>query len=109
MKKKAKKVTKKVTKKIGNDVDIIVYYVGNKPDTIYKYYNKPEIGEQPYAVIEGYWLPEECGNTNKYHFVENQNKRPMLMDKDWLLNKIIPDKNSVKYFDSIDEFLLEMI
>ena len=104
------KMKKKATKQTNvKDVEVIVYYKGDKPDTVYKYYNKPEIGERPYAVIEGYWLPEESGNDNKYHFVENVNKRPMLMDKEWLLDHIIPDKSAVKTFDSIDDFILEMI
>lgn len=86
------------------DIDIIVYYRGEgMPDTIYKYYNKPLVGENPYAEIYGYWLPEESGNGNKYHFVENQNKRPMLMSKEHLINKFLPDKN-VKEFATMEEF-----
>ena len=40
-----------------------------------------------------------------YHFVENMNKRPMLMDKDWLINKMIPDKSAIKEFATLDEFM----
>lgn len=99
----------KKSKKI-KDVEVLVYYVGNKPDTVYKYYNKPEIGDKPYAVIEGYWLPVDDGKDKPtYHFVENENKRPMLIDREWLMNKIIPDAKSVKCFDSMDDFIIEMI
>ena len=88
-------------------VEIIVYYVGERPDTIYEYYNKPEIGDQPYAQIAGYWLPEIVNGADKptYHFVENKNKRPMLVDREWLMNKIIPDAKATKVFDSIDDFM----
>jgi hypothetical protein len=88
------------------DTEIVVYYKGEKPDTIYKVYNKPEIGENPYCTIEGYWMPVDDGtDTPKYNFVENQNKRPMKFDKEWLINRIIPDKTAVKEFDTLNDFM----
>ena len=96
----------KKKKSVVRDSEIIVYYIGDRPDTIYKYYNKPEVGEKPYAVIEGYWLPVVDGSDKPtYHFVENMNKHPMLMDKDWLINKIIPDKSAIKEFATLDDFM----
>ena len=87
------------------DSEVVVYYKGERPDTIYQVYNKPPIGETPYVEIAGYWLPETDGTPNpKYHYVENQHRRPMLMDKDWLINKIIPDSKAVKCFDTLQEF-----
>mgnify|MGYP001769804248 CR=1 FL=1 len=102
-----KKTTKTQAPKV-KDTEIVVYFKGEKPETIYKVYNKPEIGENPYVVIEGFWLPEQDGNGNKYHFVENQCKTFNKWDKDWLMNHIIPDKTAVKCYDSLEEFQNEM-
>jgi hypothetical protein len=105
----SKKKTKVEAKPEVKDVEIIVYYVNDKPDTIYTYYNKPLIGERPYAEITGWWLPVENSQPVTYHFEENKNKRPMLMDKDWLINKLIPDKSAIKYYDSMDEFIIDQL
>jgi len=88
------------------DIEYIVYYVADKPDTVYAYYHKPLIGEQPYAAIFGYWIADD-DNPNKRIFHECKQKRPMLMDYEHLMTKIIPDRKATKSFDSIDDFMGE--
>ena len=85
------------------DVEYVVYYVADRPDTVYAYYHKPKVGEQPYAVIYGYWLADP-DNVNKRIYKENARKHPMLMPFDHFMDKFIPDKKCTKSFDTIEEF-----
>ena len=84
--------------------EIVVYYLGDRPNTIYEVFTNSPISENPYCEIAGWWEAKENTNPPEYHYVENAHRRPMLMDKNHLINKLIPDPNAVKCFDTLDDF-----
>ena len=86
------------------DREIVVYYVGEKPDTIYEVFNKPLIGDQPYCEIAGWWQAKEGTSPPEYHYVENMHRRPMLFPKEHLINHFVPDSKAIKCFDTIQDF-----
>lgn len=88
------------------DTEIVVYFIGDKPNTIYKVWNKPEIGDIPYCTIEGWWKADESGT---YKFEENISKTICKWDKSWLMNKIIPDISATKCFDNFESFILDQL
>ena len=90
--------------------ELVVYYTSDKPDTIYKVHYTSDITDKTFVTIEGYWMPEDNGSDKPvYHFVENKNKRPMLIDKQHLINHIVPDASAVKSFETMNDFVIDQL
>ena len=92
---------------------VVVYYNGDMPDTIYEYVFIPEDGGAPYAKRLGYWNDNEDAKTNIRQFQNLDGVRGIIKIPEYdefLENKnFIPNKEQVKVFDSMEEFLLELI
>lgn len=85
----------------------VVYFVGDKPDTVWSYNHKPTDG-RPYGRLEGYFDENKEEKISR-HYVRNKSKNLKLMDWDTFLDVVPPNKNCVKIYNSEEEFLLELI
>jgi hypothetical protein len=85
----------------------VVYYLGDKPDTVWEYNHKPEDGI-PYGRLYGYW-DEDPDNKGARKFREHKSNNLKLMDFDTFMDRVPPNKDCTKIFDSEADFLLELI
>ena len=103
------------------DTQMIVYYVGDKPDTVWEYIHKPVSGKitdingdevddqvKPYGRLYGYW-ESDPDNAASRKFVEHKSKNLKLMPFDTFMDNVVPNKNCTKIFDSEADFLLDLI
>jgi len=102
------------------DSQMIVYYVGDKPDTVWEYIHKPSGGTitdingavtgdfKPYGRLYGYW-ESDPDNAASRKFVEHKSKNLKLMPFDTFMDNVVPNKNCTKIFDSEADFLLDLI
>jgi hypothetical protein len=102
------------------ETQFIVYFIGDKPDTVWEYNHKPEGGKitdingnetgefTPYGRVYGYWTEDKEAKEAR-HFVENKSTNLKLMDFETFLERVPPNKDQVKIYDSETEFLLELI
>jgi hypothetical protein len=89
------------------DEEWIVYYMGDKPDTVWSYHHQPDDGI-PYGRLEGYWDEDKAEKVMR-HFVPNRSTQLKVMDYDTFMDRIVPNKDCTKIFESEADFLLEMI
>lgn len=98
----------------------VVYYVGDKPDTVWRYYHNPADGldelnddgtptgnKVPYGQLYGYWNADEDGKGR--HFVEHKSKNLKIMPFDVFMEQVPPNKNCTKIYESEEDFLLELL
>lgn len=98
----------------------IVYFIGDKPDTVWRYLHNPEDGldevnddgtptgkKVPYGHLYGYWDTDNDGKGR--HFVENKSKNLKLMPFDVFMDQVPPNKNCTKIYESEEDFLLDLI
>lgn len=85
----------------------IVYFKGNNPDTVWEYHHEPDDGI-PYGRLYGYWSEDE-GKKESRHFVEHKSNNLKLMDFDTFMDRVPPNKDCTKIYDSEADFLLELI
>lgn len=95
------------------DQEVVVYFDdkdGKHPNCAWIYHHKPdpEISETPYGKQFGFWL-EDDDNPNKRKFVESHAKQLYLMDYDQFVDTWIPDKKNMRTYESIDEFMGEVV
>lgn len=95
------------------DVEVVVYFddaEGKHPNCAWTYYHKPDpdISEQPYGKQFGFWL-EDDDDPNKRKFVENKTKNLILDTYDSFVDKWVPNKKNMRTYDSIDEFMGELV
>lgn len=88
-------------------VQYIVYYIGEKPDCVWEYHHKPDDGI-PYGRLYGYWQ-EDKANKQSRSFKEHKSTNLKLMDFETFMDRIPPNRDQVKIFDSEGDFLLELI
>jgi len=85
----------------------VVYFKGDKPDTVWEYVHKPADGI-PYGRLYGYWDEDPDSKTSR-HFVEHKSNNLKLMDWDTFMEQVPPNKDCTKIYDSEADFLLELI
>jgi len=102
------------------DTSYIVYFMGDKPDTVWEYCHKPEDGKitdiegnetgeyQPYGRLYGFW-EEDPDNKGSRVFKEHKSNNLKLMDFDTFMERVPPNKDCTKVFESEADFLLELI
>lgn len=112
------KQARKNAKKIIPDVQFIVYYVADKPNCVWQYFNKPIGGEifdmlgrptgkyTTYGKQYGYWIEDE-NKTRK--FIEHTSTNCILGTIENLIDRFVPDKKCMKIFDSYEDFMVELI
>jgi len=98
----------------------IVYFIGEQPDTVWRYVHKPadgkifdingnETGEyKGYGQLYGYY-EEDKENKVSRHFVRNTSNNLKLMSFESLMNNVIPNKECTKIYESESDFLLDLI
>lgn len=98
----------------------VVYFMGDKPDTVWEYFHEPEDGKitdingnetgeyQPYGRLYGFW-EEDPDNKGSRQFKEHKSNNLKLMDWDTFMERVPPNKDCTKVFDSEADFLLELI
>lgn len=89
------------------ETQFIVYFKGDKPDTVWEYNHKPDDGV-PYGRLYGYW-DEDVENKGSRQFVEHRSNNLKLMDWETFMDRIPPNRDCTKVFDSEADFLLELI
>ena len=89
------------------DEQWVVYYMGDKPDTAWSYHHKPDDGI-PYGRLEGYWDEDKEAKVAR-HFVPNRSTQLKVMDFETFMDRIVPNKDCTKIFDSEGDFLRELI
>ncbi|MCP3685945.1 MAG: hypothetical protein GY861_25140 [bacterium] len=109
-----------------NPVDYIVYFKGDRPDTVWEYMHNPEDGiptlddagnqeidehnvaqYDSYGRLYGYWSdPDEQGVRQ---FEEHKSNNLKLMDFDTFMDNVVPNRECTKIFESEADFLLELI
>lgn len=94
-------------KKEDQAVQYIVYFIGEKPDTVWSYHHKPADGI-PFGRLEGYW-DEDVEKKKTRHYVPHQSKNIKLIAFDKFMDCVVPNKEQTKLYDSEEEFLLELI
>ena len=72
-------------------VQYIVYFIGDKPDTVWEYHHEPDDGI-PYGRLYGYW-DEDKDNKVARHFVEHKSTNLKLMDYDTFMDRVPPNKD----------------
>jgi hypothetical protein len=90
------------------DEQWIVYFKGEEPDTAWTYHHNPDDGI-PYGRLEGYWVDEDKENKVARHYVAHTSNNLKVMDYDTFMDRIVPNKNCTKIYDSEADFLLELI
>lgn len=103
----AKDIAESKKEKEEPNVQFIVYYKGDKPDTVWEYNHNPDDGI-PYGRLYGYW-DEDKENKQSRTFVEHKSNNLKLMDFETFMDRIPPNKDCTKVFDSEGDFLLELI
>jgi len=96
----------------------VVYYTKNKPDCAWVYYHNPVDGrteydanENPtgntlgYARLHGYWKRKKICRT----FIKVENAPRLNVTFDHLLKYIIPNNKNIKTFESVEDFLADML
>ena len=89
------------------DIQYVVYFLGDKPDTVWEYHHNPDDGV-PYGRLYGFW-DEDPDNKQSRQFKEHRSKNLKLMDWDTFMDRIPPNKDCTKVYDSEADFLLELI
>ena len=88
------------------DVQFIVYFMGEQPDTVWEYHHKPDDGI-PYGRLYGFW--EDADESGKRNFKEHKSTNLKLMSFEKFMELVPPNRDCTKIFDSEAEFLLELI
>lgn len=99
----------------------VVYFKGDKPDTVWQYFHNPSDGEPVYDIngnltgetkgygrLYGYW-DDDPDNKGSRKFVEHKSNNLKLMDFDTFMDRVPPNKDCTKVFESEADFLLELI
>lgn len=97
------------------DESFIVYFKGDRPDTVWQYFHNPKDGldelddsgnstgkKRGYGRLYGYWDDDR-------KFVENISNNLKLMNFETFMEKVPPNKDCTKIFESEADFLLELI
>ena len=84
------------------NIQYIVYFVGDKPDTAWSYHHNPEDGK-PFGRLEGYWDEDKEEKVSR-HYVEHTSKNLKLMDFDTFMENVVPNKDQTKVYDCKDDF-----
>ena len=102
------------------EVSYIVYFIGDKPDTVWEYFHKPDGGKildingnetgeyQSYGRLYGFW-EENPDNKGSRQFKEHKSNNLKLMDWDTFMDRVPPNKDCTKVYESEADFLLELI
>jgi hypothetical protein len=109
------------------DVQFIVYYLGDNPETVWEYHHNPEDGapilnadgtpeldengkplHKGYGRLHGYWDADKEEKVSR-HFVKHVSNNLKLMDFDTFMDRVVPNKDCTKIFNSEADFLLELI
>ena len=99
----------------------IVYFKGDKPDCVWQYFHNPDDGLEilnedgtptgkraGYGRQFGYWDDDE-DNKGSRKFKEHKSNNLKLMDFETFMDRVPPNKDCTKIFDSEADFLLELI
>ena len=87
------------------DKQFIVYYVGGEASAAWEYNHNPDDGI-PYGRLYGYWDKTDDGSSV---FVPHTSNNLKVMPFDTFMDNIIPDKNSIKIFESEADFIIDRI
>jgi hypothetical protein len=88
-------------------VQYIVYFKGDKPDTVWEYHHEPDDGV-PYGRLYGFW-DEDPEKKESRSFKEHKSNNLKLMDFDTFMDRVPPNRDCTKIYDSEADFLLELI
>ena len=80
--------------------ELIVYFVGDKPDTLWTYHHNEPDGKD-YGRLEGYYDYDE--ETKQRTFTEHTSTNLKLMSYDEFMDHVPPNKDCTKTFNSRDE------
>jgi hypothetical protein len=89
------------------DVQYIVYFKGDQPDCVWEYHHKPDDG-RPFGRLYGFW-DEDVENKQSRSFKEHRSKNLKLMDFETFMDRVPPNRDCTKVYDSEADFLLELI
>jgi hypothetical protein len=103
--------------------EFIVYYIGDRPDCVWQYYHNPTDGmdilddhgkatgqRKGYGRQYGYWDEDKDPDAKvARHFVENKSTNLKLMDFNTFMDRVVPNRDCTKIFETEADFLLELI